>query len=299
MIYLKSFSLPSIQDEYEWKLSYRTKAQRRTCYGNNVYPFDLFPFREIKNFDMSDITPLYGGNGSGKSTILNVISEKLDARKNKLFNKTPYFDDYVELCKYTLTGKAPESSVLLRSDDVFECMIDVRSINEGIDRRRDQLFDEYDSLKNVYGNNYFQLSSIEEYDELKRRNEAKRVTKSQYVRNRGLEGCVRTSSNGETAFSYFTEQIKENAIYLLDEPENSLSVKLQIELAKFIEESVRFYGCQFIISTHSPFLLAMKGAKIYDLDSIGAKSPNSWANLPNVRAYYDFFEAHKSDFEKT
>lgn len=299
MIYLKSFSLPSIQDEYGWKLSYRTKAQRRTCYGNNVYPFDLFPFREIQKFDMSDITILYGGNGSGKSTILNVISEKLDVRKNRLFNKTPYFDDYVELCGYSFAKNAPESGVLLRSDDVFECMIDVRSINEGIDRRRDQLFDEYDVLKNVYGNSSFKLSSIEEYEELKRRNEAKRVTKSQYVRNRGLEGCVRTSSNGETAFQYFTEQIKENALYLLDEPENSLSVKLQIELAKFIEESVRFYGCQFIISTHSPFLLAMNGAKIYDLDSLGAKSPDSWASLPNVRAYYDFFDAHKSDFEKT
>lgn len=299
MIYLKSFSLPSLQDEYEWKLSYRTKAQRRTCYGNNVYPFDLFPFREIKKFDMSDITLLYGGNGSGKSTVLNVISEKINAQKNKLFNKTPYFDDYVELCKYAVTRNTPFPSFLLRSDDVFECMIDVRSVNEGIDRRRDELFDEYDGLKNVYGNSHFQLSSLDEYEELKRHNEAKRVTKSEYVRARGLEGCVRTSSNGETAFGYFTERIKENALYLLDEPENSLSVKLQIELAKFIEESVRFYGCQFIISTHSPFLLAMKDAKIYDLDSLGAQSPSCWAELENVRLYYDFFKTHKDDFEKS
>ena len=295
MIYLKSFSLPSIQDEYGWKISYRTKAQRRTCYGNNVYPFDLFPFREIQKFDMSDITILYGGNGSGKSTILNVISERLDVRKNRLFNKTPYFDDYVELCGYSFAKNAPESGVLLRSDDVFECMIDVRSINEGIDRRRDQLFDEYDVLKNVYGNSSFKLSSIEEYEELKRRNEAKRVTKSQYVRNRGLEGCVRTSSNGETAFQYFTEQIKENALYLLDEPENSLSVKLQIELAKFIEESARFYGCQFVISTHSPFLLSMGGAKIYDLDCVPARA-RKWTELENVRIYHEFFERHKNEF---
>ena len=27
------------------------------------------------------------------------------------------------------------------------------------------------------------------------------------------------------------------------------------KLKKFIEDSVRFYNCQFIISTHSPFLL--------------------------------------------
>lgn len=286
-----------MQDEYEWKLSYRTKAQRRTCYGNNVYPFDLFTFRDVKNFDMSDITLLYGGNGSGKSTVLNVISEKLNVRKNKLFNKTPYFDDYVGLCRYKTERIIPGESLFLRSDDVFEQMLDVRSINEGIDRRRDQLFDEYDYLKNVYGDSHFQLSSLEDYDELKRRNEAKRVTKSEYVRRRGLDGCVRTASNGETAFEYFTEQIKDNALYILDEPENSLSVKLQIELAKFIEESARFYNCQFVISTHSPFLLAMKDAKIYDLDSNSA-SLKEWSELENMKLYYEFFDSHRKVFEK-
>jgi len=39
-----------------------------------------------------------------------------------------------------------------------------------------------------------------------------------------------------------------------------------MELMKFIEDAARFWNCQFIISTHSPFLLALRGAKIYDLD---------------------------------
>mgnify|MGYP006990124335 CR=1 FL=1 len=34
---------------------------------------------------------------------------------------------------------------------------------------------------------------------------------------------VREHSNGESAFLYFTDKIKENGLYLLDEPENSLS----------------------------------------------------------------------------
>lgn len=297
MIYLKSFSLPSVQDEYEWKLSYRTKAQRRTCYGNNVYPFDLFTFRELKKIDMSDITLLYGGNGSGKSTVLNVISEKLGVRKNKLFNKTPYFDDYVELCKYYACRDIPKESLLLRSDDVFERMIDIRSINQGLDDSRERLVEEYKELKNVYGNSHFQMSSLAEYEELKARNEAKRVTASEYVRRRGLDGCVKTASNGETAYSYFVEQIRDNCLYLLDEPENSLSVKLQIELARFIEESVRFYNCQFVISTHSPFLLAINGAKIYDLDG-DTNEPRLWNELENMKLYYEFFDLHKKEFEK-
>ncbi len=106
---------------------------------------------------------------------------------------------------------------------------------------------------------------------------------------------VREHSNGESAFIYFQEKIKENALYLLDEPENSLSPERQQELMKFIEESVRFFGCQFVIATHSPFLLSMKNAKIYDMDE-ETVDIKDWTELPNVRAYYDFFKKHEKEF---
>ena len=106
---------------------------------------------------------------------------------------------------------------------------------------------------------------------------------------------VREYSNGESAFLYFTEKIEENGLYLLDEPENSLSPERQIELVEFIEDSVRFFGCQFIISTHSPFLLAMNGAKIYDLDE-NPVNVKRWTELKNVRTYYEFFKKHEKEF---
>ncbi len=107
---------------------------------------------------------------------------------------------------------------------------------------------------------------------------------------------IREHSNGENAFQYFMDKIEENGLYLLDEPENSLSPERQLELVRFIEDSVRFFGCQFIISTHSPFLLAMRDAKIYDLDQVPVK-PKSWTSLKNVQIYHNFFEAHRKDFE--
>jgi predicted ATPase len=106
---------------------------------------------------------------------------------------------------------------------------------------------------------------------------------------------VREYSNGESAFSYFTEKIGENGLYLLDEPENSLSPKRQMELMSFLEESARFFGCQFIISTHSPFLLSMRGARIYDLDN-SPVTIEHWTDLENVRTYYDFFKSHDNEF---
>lgn len=94
------------------------------------------------------------------------------------------------------------------------------------------------------------------------------------------------------------EKIGENGLYLLDEPENSLSPERQLELSQFIEESARFFGCQFIISTHSPFLLSMQGAKIYDLEEERIREKN-WTELKNVRVYYEFFQKHESAFNTT
>ena len=120
------------------------------------------------------------------------------------------------------------------------------------------------------------------------------MTQSRYVRENLAEN-IREHSNGESAFQYFSEKIQEDGLYLLDEPENSLSPARQQELVKFLEESVRFFGCQFIIATHSPFLLSMKGAKIYDLDA-DPVCERRWTELPNVRAYFDFFKKYENEF---
>ena len=61
--------------------------------------------------------------------------------------------------------------------------------------------------------------------------------------------------------------------------------------------SVQYLGCQFIISTHSPFLLAMKNAKVYDLDE-DPVDVKSWTELENVRTYYEFFKNHESEFKR-
>ena len=74
-------------------------------------------------------------------------------------------------------------------------------------------------------------------------------------------------SNGESALGYFVDSVKDDTLYLLDEPENSLSAENQLNLKYFIEDCVKNHGCQFIISTHSPFLLSIKKALIYDIDT--------------------------------
>jgi predicted ATPase len=247
----------------------------------------------LENLTFEPVTMFYGGNGSGKSTLLNIIAEKLALERTAPFNNTPFFEEYQKLCKYKLTyGKnLPRGSRIITSDDVFDFLLDVRAINNGIERRREELFNEYTETNKQLN---FQLKSLEDFEEFKRHNEAKSKTKSAYT-SRRIPRELNGKSNGESAFAYFTQNIKENALYLLDEPENSLSAKLQSELTRFIGDSVRFYNCQFIISTHSPFLLSLNGAKIYDLDSIPVQQ-RCWTELENIRVYHDFFEHHREEF---
>ncbi|MBO7295801.1 MAG: AAA family ATPase, partial [Clostridia bacterium] len=91
-------------------------------------------------------------------------------------------------------------------------------------------------------------------------------------------------------------RIDEDAVYFLDEPENSLSIERQIELADYIAATARATRSQFIIATHSPVFLSMPRAKIYNLDDYPAQVCK-WTELPNVRRYFDFFMDHKHEFD--
>ena len=283
MIYLRNFSFPSEDREYNFILD-----EKRTCF-DTFYPFKILSKNDFTEIDFEPVTILYGGNGSGKSTALNVIAEKIGASRDTIFNKSNFFKDYVDMCDMDEV-KITEIKRIITSDDVFDYILNLRNLNEGIDNKRENLFGDYLDAK--YSG--FKMKSLEDYEELKKVNSARSKTMSKFIR-KNLMSNVRLYSNGESAYRYFIEKITENGLYILDEPENSLSPKRQIELMSFIEDSARFFGCQFIISTHSPFLLAIKGAKIYDLDE-SPVSVKSWTSLENVRTYYEFFKHHDSEF---
>lgn len=284
MIYLSHFSFPDREIEYNV-----TMGQKRTCY-DTFYPFLVLSRNNLRMLDFEPITILYGGNGSGKSTALNVIAEKLGLKRDTIYNRTNFFEDYTKLCDYDIEERIPKHSRIITSDDVFDFMLNLRAINNGIDIHREKLFDDY--LEAKYS--HFQMKSLDDYEQLKKVNSARRNTQSAYIRN-NLPDNVREHSNGESAFIYFTDKIEENGLYLLDEPENSLSPNRQQELCRFLSDSARFFGCQFIIATHSPFILATKGAKIYDMDE-NPVDIKKWTELENVRAYYEFFKQHEREF---
>lgn len=297
MVYLRSFHLPSRDEDEDFfnihSGTFKTK-NFRTCYTTK-YPFGMFRERGLPDkFEFRDITIFCGNNGSGKSTILNVIAETLNLKRTSPFNRSDFFDDYVELCRYELEDSLSLDSSVITSDDVFERVLDIRRINDGIDSKREDLLREW--LDNNSDNADTKLHGLDDYARWKKVADSRnrKVSQSQFLRS-NLKRNVQERSNGESALSLFVDAINDDALYLLDEPENSLSPSNQLELKYFIEDCVRHHGCQFIISTHSPFLLSLKGARIYDIDFVPVEI-RKWTDLECVRVYHEFFNENAEKF---
>ena len=172
MVYLKHFSFPHIEKEYDFLM-----AQKRNCY-DTFYPFQVLSKHRLAMLDFEEITILYGGNGCGKTTALNVIAQKLQLERDTLYNSTNFFQDYTDMCDYEMSGHSSLDSRIVTSDDVFDFMLNIRNINEGIHKRREELFEEYLDAKY----SQFQMKSLEDYDKLKKVNMARSKTQSKYVR---------------------------------------------------------------------------------------------------------------------
>ena len=282
MVYLKEFNILNANEE-QYCLD-----QRRIF--NNYYPLGIFPSKEFEKITFEPITIFYGGNGSGKTTLLNIIGNKLNASRETTINKGVFFDNYVSFCKYDMSYEEPEEIKFISSDDIFDYLLDIRAINANVNRRKNTLTKEF--LDKKYNTDNF---SITEHEQIKDAYDAKHKTMSSYIRGRLMNNNIIEQSNGESALMFWEQDIKENGIYILDEPENSLSAENQLKLKQFIEDSARFYNCQFIISTHSPFLLSLVDALIYDLDEVPVRT-KKWRELPNVKIYYDFFKEKEKDF---
>lgn len=274
MIYLKRFELPEKEDY-------------------SGYPFHLFLEKRFYDIKFDTTTIFYGDNGSGKSTLLNIITEtinkssKIIKRKNDIV-KSEYFDMYINECKYYVQNNIPLDSKIICSEDIFKNILSKRKENQEKNSAREDLKKQY--LQYKY--NPINYTSLEN---LSLSVETRKKTQSKFIKSR-IEENSREFSNGQTALDFFDKELQENRLYLLDEPENSLSPKFQLELVQLINELSRFFKCQFIIATHSPFLLAIPNAKIYNLDETPV-AEKKWYELENMQIYYNFFKENKNNFE--
>ncbi len=77
-------------------------------------------------------------------------------------------------------------------------------------------------------------------------------------------------SHGESFLQLFKARFVPNGLYILDEPEAPLSPVRQLALIAMMKDMVD-QGCQFLVATHSPILMAYPGATILSLDDVPMK----------------------------
>ena len=271
MIYLRTFQLSNIQVK-----------------NPNIYPYSVFKDKYIEPFVFDPITIFYGNNGSGKSTLLNIIADKfcLKGREHATSNSfgiVDYCDKFVAECSFlygenefgTQISKLPENSRYIKSEDI---LYEIKKIQQNDVLSEGMLYELIRGGKTL--------------------KEARQFLASKEGSNQRayIEFAQEKYSNGETAMQYFNDYLQPDALYLLDEPEVSLSPSNQVRLAEEINKMTRLLGCQFIIATHSPFMLGTLHSKIYNID-LKEYDVVTWSKLENVRYFYEFFKKHEDEFE--
>jgi len=218
--------------------------------------YDQFPLNlpVIRNFQPlrfhPNITYIIGENGMGKSTLLEGIAIGL--------------------------GFNPEGGTLNFNFSSYDSHSDLDQflrIAKGVYRAKDGFFFRAETFYNV-------ATNIEEMD--KEPSFGGRVIDSFGGKS------LHEQSHGESFFSAFIERFQGNGLYILDEPEAALSPLRQLSMLARIHELIN-QGSQFIISTHSPLIMAYPNAKIIQLTEDGM-SEQKLENTHHYTIMKQFFE---------
>lgn len=248
-------------------------------HNQDSYPFNIQAIQSIESLLLNKPATIFvGDNGSGKSTLLQAIAKQHGAinTSGKPLND-PYYDAISPL------------------SDSIKLMYSVKN-NHGF----------------LFSSEYF-ITYIHKLQEEKSDLEAyiKEVEenykdKSDFARNQALspakkelhaiqhtyQGELQEKSHGEGFLSFFKARMHQKGIYFLDEPESPLSPFHQYQLLVLLTDLIQ-NGSQIIMATHSPILMALEEATIYEFsDTI---KQVSYDDIESVR-FMTYFLNHKHTF---
>lgn len=114
---------------------------------------------------------------------------------------------------------------------------------------------------------------------------------SQFAPDLSLYGDIpmHEQSHGQSFLALAANRFGGDGLFILDEPEAALSLSGVLALLAIIVRAARA-GSQFLVATHSPVLLALPRARIYELDEDGV-SERAYDDLEVVRLTRGFLDA--------
>lgn len=96
-----------------------------------------------------------------------------------------------------------------------------------------------------------------------------------------------SASHGEGFLAFFEERLGRQGIYLFDEPESALSPMRQFDFLRILRRMQREARTQVIMATHSPILMALPGAALWQVSRYGLQ-PIALEETEHYRLYREF-----------
>lgn len=93
-------------------------------------------------------------------------------------------------------------------------------------------------------------------------------------------------SHGESFLALVQNRFGPGGLYFLDEPEAALSPMRQLALARALGD-LAGQGCQIVMATHSPILMALPGARVLELTEEGLQEV-PWRDTEHCRVLKGF-----------
>ena len=217
------------------------------------FPFNIPAVRFAKEVKLNEkVTIFVGDNGSGKSTLLESIAYHVGLPligghigASAGFEAARLLKPYLKIEWKWEVAKG----FFFRAED-FSHFID------SVQREKMKISMDLQDLKGKVDD-----SIIERMSESM--NYALFETRKQYGSD------LQAFSHGEAYLTILQTRILDKGIYLLDEPEAALSPLKQLALMAFILEALKGEKAQFVIATHSPILMGIPDATLYQIGEDG------------------------------
>lgn len=227
----------------------RAIRQQENEPSSETYPLSLPQIRDIERLEFpSAVTLIAGDNGSGKTTLVELIAALTgairigDARADRRAQSS--FVSAAHAFRAEFVHKPKRSFFFLAED--FTRYIDARE-----DMMREERA-EMERIQREYSGRSGYAKALAAMPHASGLHEMKSMYSDE----------LSQQSHGEGYIDFFGSRLQPQGLYLMDEPEGALSYYNQYILMNMIADAVK-RDCQFIISSHSPVLLAYPGASLF------------------------------------
>lgn len=215
----------------------------------NPFPFNIAAVKFARHISLNQkVTIFVGDNGCGKSTLLEGIAYSLNL---------PLIGGFIG------SSAGFEAARLLKPYLKIEW---ARETKKGFFFRAEDFSDFINSVEKEKGKIAGDLSELKGHVDdsiIERMSEGMNYSLREMRKNYGDN--MQAYSHGEAYLKILQIRIQDKGVYLLDEPEAALSPLKQLSLIAFILEVLKNGNTQFIIATHSPILMGIKDATLYEI----------------------------------